>query len=165
MPDAPEAALAFATHDHRFCAGEVLAQVGMIARAQGLRLTPVRRHALEILLEAHRALGAYEVLDRLAQAGHGKQPPVAYRALGFLVTHGFAHHIRRINGFAACMYPGAAHAPVFLLCRECHHLAEAPGTGVGRALDLASGALGFTVERSSIEAVGLCPACAAEARP
>ncbi len=47
-------------------------------------MTPVRRRVLEILLEKHRAMGAYDVLDRLAAEGFGNQPPVAYRALDFL---------------------------------------------------------------------------------
>ena len=48
-----------------------------------------------------RALGAYEVLERLAEEGFGNQPPVAYRALDFLVEQGLAHRIRRLNAFAA----------------------------------------------------------------
>ena len=75
--------------------------------------TPVRRRALEILLKEHRALGAYEVLDGLREPGFGSQPPVAYRALEFLVTHGFAHRVERLNAFIACAHPGKAHAPAF----------------------------------------------------
>ena len=37
--------------------------------AAGQRLTPVRRRTLQILLETHRALGAYDVLERLAAEG------------------------------------------------------------------------------------------------
>ena len=60
-----------------------------------------------------------EVLDRLRDAGFGSQPPVAYRALDFLVANGFAHKIERLNAFIACAHPGAAHAPAFLICRAC----------------------------------------------
>jgi hypothetical protein len=58
----------------------------------------------------HRALGAYAVLDQLREAGFGSQPPVAYRALDFLVAHGFAHKIERLNAFVACAHPGESHA-------------------------------------------------------
>ncbi|MDM7256178.1 MAG: transcriptional repressor, partial [Paracoccus sp. (in: a-proteobacteria)] len=71
---------------------------------QGLRLTAVRRRVLEILLENHKAMGAYEILDRLAAEGFGKQPPVAYRALDFLVEHGLVHRVQRLNAFAACLH-------------------------------------------------------------
>lgn len=160
MPD-PHAS-AFERHDHAGCRHDVLAAVEREARERGLRLTPVRRRTLEILLEEHRAMGAYDVLERLAKDGFGTQPPVAYRALDFLVDHGFAHRIRRLNAFAACMHPDHSHAPVFLICTGCNAVAEAPGEPVREALDATARSLGFAVERSNIEAVGLCPACAPE---
>jgi len=158
MQDAPESP-AFARHDHSHCTGDVMAQAVSLATDRGLRLTPVRRRTLEILLEAHRALGAYDVLNRLAAEGFGNQPPVAYRALEFLVDHGLAHRIRRLNAFTACMHPGTAHAPAFLICRLCQAVAEARATPVRDALDQAAAALGFAIERSNIEALGQCPTC------
>ncbi|MTD99740.1 transcriptional repressor [Paracoccus sp. YIM 132242] len=130
---------------------------------QGGRMTPVRRRTLEILLESHRAMGAYEVLDRLAAEGFGHQPPVAYRALEFLVDHGLAHRLQRLNAFAACLHPGHDHAPAFLICRTCGTLAELPAAPVRSALADLAAETGFAVERVTIEALGLCPACA-EAR-
>jgi len=137
----------------------MMARAEALSRDKGLRLTPVRRRTLEILLEAHRALGAYDVLDRLSAEGFGNQPPVAYRALEFLVEQGLAHRIRRLNAFTACMHPGEAHAPAFLICRLCDAVAEAPAAAVRAALDKAASDLGFVIERSNIEALGLCPAC------
>ena len=118
---------------------------------------------VEILLEAHRALGAYDVLTRLAAEGFGNQPPVAYRALDFLEEQGLAHRIRRLNAFTACMHPGEAHAPAFLICRGCDAVAEAPAAPVLVALEATAADTGFVIERSNIEALGLCPACQAVA--
>lgn len=140
-----------------------MAKAEALVAERGLRLTPVRRRTLEILQQSRRALGAYEVLDLLSADGFGRQPPVAYRALDFLVEHGLAHRVRRLNAFAACMCPDQDHAPVFLICRLCHAVAEAPGTAVAEALSAQAGVLGFAVERSSIEAQGLCPSC--QSRP
>ena len=156
-PALPE--VAFSRHDHTRCAATAMAQAEAQAAREGLRLTPVRRRALEILLEAHKALGAYEVLDRLAAEGFGRQPPVAYRALDFLVSHGLAHRIQRLNAYVACLHPAEAHAPVFLICRACDAVAEATGERVRAALDTGAAAAGFVVERASVEAVGLCPSC------
>ncbi len=152
-------ALAFQSHDHAGCSAEALAGAEALAAAKGLRLTPVRRRVLEILLEAHRAMGAYDVLQRLAAEGFGNQPPVAYRALEFLVEQGLAHRIQRLNAFTACMHPGHDHVPAFLICRTCNAVAEAPAASVRVALEAAAAAVGFTVERSTVEALGLCPAC------
>jgi Fur family transcriptional regulator, zinc uptake regulator len=149
----------FHSHDHHGCTDAVLAGADRMASDRQLRLTPVRRRTLEILLESHRAMGAYDVLDRLAAEGFGRQPPVVYRALEFLVEHGLAHRIQILNAFAACMHPETAHQPVFLICTGCHRIAEAPATALRTALDAAAGDLGFRVERTSFEATGQCPAC------
>ncbi len=164
MPD-PDHPVAFAPHDHTRCAGHAMARAEAALALQGVRLTPVRRRTLQILLESHRALGAYDVLERLASDGYGNQPPVAYRALDFLEEQGLVHRIRRLNAFTACMHPGEVHAPAFLICRGCHAVAEAPAAAVGQALEAAAQALHFTIERSNIEALGLCPACAGTTEP
>jgi Fur family transcriptional regulator, zinc uptake regulator len=157
------AGLAFADHDHAACSGSLMSRAEDLARARRMRLTPVRRRALEILLSEHRALGAYEVLDRLAESGFPRQPPVAYRALEFLVEMGLAHRIDALNAFAACMHPGERHEAAFLICRTCGALAEVPAGRVRAALEGAAAGTGFRVERASLEAVGLCPGCAAGA--
>lgn len=155
----PDQALAFQAHDHSHCCGDLIARAQVIAEERGARLTPVRRRVLEILLEDHRALGAYEVLERLGQDGFGNQPPVAYRALDFLVEQGFAHRVSRLNAFIACTHPGQDHSPAFLICRTCQAVAEAPGRGIHAAVEAAAAALGFATERTIIEALGRCPAC------
>ena len=154
-------ASAFHAHDHAACARGTLAEAERSASARGLRLTPVRRRTLEILLESHQAIGAYDILDRLGADGFGSQPPVAYRALDFLVQHGFAHRIRRLNAFAACLHPGQPHVPAFFICDGCGAMAETEAAEVSHAMDEAAGRLGFAVDRISVEATGLCPACQA----
>jgi Fur family zinc uptake transcriptional regulator len=151
----------FAPHDHHACESRAMDEAAARVAAQGGRMTPVRRRTLEILLEAHRAMGAYEVLERLAQEGFGHQPPVAYRALEFLVQHGLAHRLQRLNAFAACLHPGHDHAPAFLICRSCDTLAELGAAPVRDALSQLAAQSGFLAERVTIEAVGLCHACAA----
>ena len=123
----------------------------------------MRRRTLEILLESHKALGAYEVLDRLAAEGLGDKPPVAYRALGFLTEQGFAHRIERLNAYVACAHPeaGEGHGAAFLICRGCGTVAEALAEDGPLAAD-AKGA-GFAVEDAVVEARGLCPKCQLDA--
>ena len=157
----PQTHDAFAPHDHRSCADGAMAAAEIRLAETGQRLTRVRRQALQILLDSPRALGAYEVLERLVAEGFANQPPVAYRALEFLEAAGLVHRIRRLNAFTACMHVGQAHAPAFLICRDCHAVAEAPAGAVVEALAAAARGLDFTVERSTIEAMGLCPICRA----
>lgn len=160
----PEVApLGFARHDHAACVADALAAAENRCASEGLRFTPVRRKVLEILVQEHRALGAYAILDHLRDGGFGSQPPVAYRALEFLVAHGFAHKIERLNAFIACAHPSEAHAPAFMICRLCETVAEAQSVPARGALGEAARATGFRIERTMVEAEGLCPACAGKA--
>lgn len=154
------APVGFVAHDHDVCVETAIAAAEAHCTAAGLRFTPVRRAALEILLREHRALGAYELLDRLRNAGFGGQPPVAYRALDFLVENGFVHKIERLNAFVACSHPGASHSPAFLICRECDSVAEAHSAPARGTLGDAARATGFKIERTVVEALGVCPSCA-----
>ena len=150
---------AFRPHDHGRCRATATAAVEAQCRARGLRLTPARACVLEALLEEHRAMTAYELLDRLREAGLGSQPPVAYRALEFLVENGFAHRIERLSAFVACAHAGVSHAAAFLICRACRTVAEASLPRLEAGLEDCAAAQGFAVERAVIEAEGLGACC------
>lgn len=152
-------AIGFNTHDHKHCVQSSLSLVEKRCKEKGLQFTPIRRRVFEILLEKHRALGAYDILEVLRSEGHGAQPPVAYRALEFLTTNGFAHRVERLNAFIACAHLDDAHAPVFMICRSCDAIAEAPRKAAQSQLDAAAEQAGFIIERAVIEAEGLCPKC------
>ncbi|MCV6598256.1 MAG: transcriptional repressor [Mangrovicoccus sp.] len=153
------AAHGFEQHNHATCIRDGLQVAERICAERGLQLTPVRRRVLEYLLGEHRALGAYEILDRLRGEGLGKQPPVAYRALDFLVSHGFAHRVEKLNAFIACGLPGQRHDPAFLICSSCGTVAEALSNSQSDSLAQAAKASGFAIKRTVIEAEGTCPSC------
>lgn len=104
-------------------------------------------------------MGAYDLLQQLAKDGLGSQPPVAYRALDFLVKAGLAHKIEALNAYIACTHSGTAHAPAFLICRKCKSVAETETGPTEGRLGQAALAAGFQIERTVIEAQGLCPEC------
>jgi Fur family zinc uptake transcriptional regulator len=153
---------AFRAHDHEACRAHAMGTAERVAAERGLRLTPVRARVLEILLESHRALGAYEVLERLAEEGAARQPPIAYRALDFLTENGLAHRVEALNAFVACACPGEAHGAVFLVCRPCGTVAELAEPEALAPLVARAGEAGFAVRRSMVELEGLCPDCQRE---
>lgn len=150
---------AFRPHDHGECRGLALAAVEAACEARRLRLTPARAFVLETLLESHKAMTAYELLDRLAAAGLGSQPPIVYRALDFLVENGFAHRIERLGAFVGCTHGGADHAAAFVVCRLCRTVAEITLPRSMRGMIAEAAASGFAVERVVVEAEGLCAIC------
>jgi len=151
--------IGFAKHDHSACIQTAMASARDLCGVNGLHLTPARDRVLEILLSEHRAMGAYEILEILRNEGLGSQPPVAYRALDFLVRHGFAHKVEKLNAFVACTHPGQNHAPAFLICRVCGSVAETAAVARDSLLGATARAAGFVIEKVVIEAVGLCPNC------
>lgn len=155
--------IGFARHDHSHCIKDAVKAADQMCADRGLHLTPVRKRALEILLEEHRALGAYDVLKRLSAEGFGTQPPVAYRALDFLTKHGLAHKIERLNAFIACAHPGERHTPAFLICTACHAVAEAETDPSHSLIGQIAATTGFKIDRAVLEAEGTCPNCAAGA--
>jgi Fur family zinc uptake transcriptional regulator len=58
---------------------------------------------LEALIDAGRALGAYDLIDRIAaKSGKRVAPITIYRALDFLVENDLVHRIESRNAFLAC---------------------------------------------------------------
>ncbi|WP_138933757.1 transcriptional repressor [Roseovarius arcticus] len=155
---------AFDAHDHDGCINAGIVAAERHCAQHALQFTPVRRRVLEILLSDHKALGAYDILEHLRTDGLGSQPPVAYRALDFLVTHGFAHRIERLNAFIACSHGEDAHTPAFLICRVCKRVTEAETDPSTSELARAAKRAGFVIERTVREAEGLCPSCAEVSR-
>lgn len=151
--------IGFSQHDHNHCIAAAVHAVAARCKAEGLQLTPVRRRVLEILLQKHRAMGAYDILEVLREEGLGAQPPVAYRALDFLTSNGFAHRIERLNAFVACAHAEEDHAPAFLICRACNAVAEVTAGAARAALAQTAQGSGFRIERATVEALGLCPNC------
>ncbi len=149
----------FEPHDHGTCISTGVAQARAICAQTGLQFTPVRQRVLELLLTAHRAMGAYDILEHLHADGLAAQPPVAYRALDFLVKNGFAHKIERLNAFIACSHAGTDHAPVFLICGSCDAVAETAWQPHQSQLSRAADKLGFSLDAVVVEAVGTCPNC------
>lgn len=149
--------IGFASHDHATCVATAMQNAEAACAAQKLQLTPARRRVLEILLEQHRAMGAYDILAILASEGMGSQPPVVYRALDFLVSNGFVHKIEKLNAYLACTHPGEDHSPVFMICRACETVAESsmPMADLRHAAD----SVGFLIETTVLEIEGLCPTC------
>ena len=128
-----------------------------------IKFTPVRRKVLEILLQKSTAVGAYDILDLLCEAGFKNQPPVAYRALDFLVQNGFAHKIEHLNSFIGCVHPGKDHSPAFMICRNCDSVSEEEAITPNFSVSQIASQSGFTVDKAVIEAQGLCHSCSSVA--
>jgi len=122
----------------------------------------MRRRVLETLAASHKPLGAYEIIDRLAEGGPRPAPITVYRALDFLLSNGLAHRIESRNAFIACINNHETGKPVvFLICEHCGAVGEAPSNAVADSLREAASRAGFTPKSPVIEITGICSHCRA----
>jgi Fur family zinc uptake transcriptional regulator len=147
-------------HDHERCASDALAYAEAQCTARSQRLTPIRRQVLETLLASHKPLGAYEIIERMANRNGRPAPITVYRALDFLRKNGLVHRIESRNAFVACGHNhSGGDLVVFLICERCGAVGEGPGGAVAQALKAASRAAGFAPKNPLIEIVGICAHC------
>jgi Fur family zinc uptake transcriptional regulator len=147
-------------HDHHRCAADALKRAETLCAERAQRLTPIRRHVLELLLASHKPLGAYEIMDRAAEQGDRPAPITIYRALDFLRDNGLVHRIESRNAFVACVNNhGTDDIVVFLICDHCGEVGEAPSATVADQLKSAARAAGFTPKTPVIEIGGVCAHC------
>ncbi len=146
-------------HDHERCANAAISHAEAQCAARAQRLTPMRRQVLQALLASHKPLGAYEIIERLAQKNR-PAPITIYRALDFLRTNGFVHRIESRNAYVACVHNhGGEDLVVFLICESCGAVGEAPGGAAADALKASSRAAGFSPKSPLIEIAGVCSHC------
>jgi Fur family transcriptional regulator, zinc uptake regulator len=146
-------------HDHGSCTSTAIAHAEELCAARAQRLTPMRRHVLEALLASHKPLGAYEIMERLADNGR-PAPITVYRALDFLRENGLVHRIESRNAFVACVHEhGRSDSIVFLICERCGAVGEATGGAVADALNASCRSVGFTPRSPVIEIAGVCSHC------
>src|SRR5262245_56937325 len=146
-------------HDHGRCSTDAMATAEAICLERGQRLTPIRRKVLGALLDSHKPLGAYEIIERLPK-GERPAPITAYRALEFLRENGLVHRIESRNAFVACVHNHSAAAlVVFLICERCGAVGEAFSEDVTATLTSAARAAGFMPKSPVIEVTGICAHC------
>lgn len=149
-------------HNHDLCLDEAMARARKAFEAKGLRLTPLREAVFqEIAAAAHRAIGAYEVLERMAARGERLAPISIYRAIDALVEAGIVHRFESRNAFFAC-HAGHEQRQLVLACERCNSVAEVDGADVFAAIDRTSNAAHFAASTSRaavVEVWGLCANC------
>ncbi len=151
--------IAFERHDHRDCQHHQLSAARELCAQRNIRLTTRRLQVLEILLQSHQPMGAYEILAYLHQSQNRQAvaPPIVYRALEFLLTEGLVHRIESKKAFISCTQPGHRSAAQFLICRGCEKVAELEnldGALLSEAVNV-----GFVVDHSVVEITGICADC------
>ena len=157
-----------AEHNHNICIEKSTLFAQDLALSKGKKLTPQRLQVLRILLSDHKAMGAYDILDKMRDLhieGQGKpQPPTVYRALGFLLGLGLIHKVESQNSFYACMVDkdqDEHHLAQAFICDNCGHVVEKVAHQGAQNLFEKAATFGFKIDKVIVECRGTCANCQA----
>jgi Fur family transcriptional regulator, zinc uptake regulator len=134
-------------------------QVAEYCETNGIRFTEPRQYVLEIIADAKKPIGAYEMLNQLGQKLDNPKPPTAYRAIEFLSEHGFIHRIESLNAYISCHTDHRHQGSQFMICDDCGtvvetHLCHLPEPLAGKTVEA-----GFRLTRWNVELHGSCGKC------
>jgi Fur family zinc uptake transcriptional regulator len=149
-------------HDHKKCVSEALDTAEHICVIRGVQLTPIRHKVLEFIWESHKAVKAYDLLDRIKPLMEAAKPATIYRALDFLIEQGLIHRVESLNAFVGCSCSDHQHEQLLLICNRCHEVEERPAIKVMQALAHEIEQADFIVHSKAIEIHGICSKCEAQ---
>lgn len=156
---------ASAPHDHSGCVDKALKTAERLCIQRGVRLTPIRRTVLELIWESHRAIKAYDLLEKIRPFDFAAKPATVYRALEFLIEQGLIHRIESLNAFIGCTRSEYEHELLLLICERCQEVEERPAKVVMAALAAEVAEAGFIAHRQAVEVLGVCARCAQQRAP
>jgi len=148
-------------HDHKKCISEALGIAVQLCVVRGVQLTPIRHQVLALILDSHKAVKAYELLDRIKPQQNAAKPATIYRALDFLIEQGLIHRVESLNAFIGCSCSGHQHELLLLICNSCNEVEERPAPKMMEALSEEFSQAGFVAYSKAIEAQGICVKCRA----
>ncbi len=149
-----------AHHDHAHCTAELISRAEQTCAKRGTRLTEQRKDVLASVAESHSAVGAYEIIERMAIGGPRPAPITIYRALDFLLEHDLVHKIESRNAYVACSGAHSNDQPTLLICNQCGVVDEVIAPAINACLESTATEKHFAVTKTVIELSGTCNKCA-----
>jgi Fur family transcriptional regulator, zinc uptake regulator len=150
-------------HNHAHCTANLISRAERTCARRGTKLTRQRREILACMARGHDAVGAYDIIERMAGRGRRPAPITVYRALNFLLAHGLVHKIESRNAFVACSHAHDGQPAALLICDACGTVAELDAADLVAPIAKAAEAQHFHPARTVIEMAGTCGACAGAA--
>ena len=150
-------------HDHSHCTADLIARAERTCARRGSKLTGQRREILSSVAQSHSAVGAYDIIERMAEHGPRPAPITVYRALDFLLAHGLVHKIESRNAFVACSHSHEGQPAALLICETCGTVAELDAPEIFVRISEKARAQKFSPAHTVIEMSGTCGSCAGAA--
>lgn len=147
-------------HNHQHCIDDAMNNARNLCIEKGTRLTALREQVLALVWQSHKPLGAYDLIDMLAEAsGRRIAPPTVYRALDFLLGMKVIHRINSLNAYIGCPSPSTDHPNYFLICTQCHTASECNDSTLCQHIEQLGQQQQFEIQQQWLEILGCCQEC------
>lgn len=124
-----------------------------------------QQRVLDLVRASPEPASAYDILREMKGDGI-TAPPVVYRALKGLLDRGLVHRIESLSAYVVCGGPDHhhhTHPAQFAICRDCGRVEEITDPAVDGLIEAWTGRIGFVADSRTIEILGRCRDCAANA--
>lgn len=112
-------------HDHSGCHEKAIQTGATLLSTRGSLYTDASKNA-QLIWKSHRAVKAYDLLNRVKPKAGTAKPAPAYRPLYFLLEQGLIHKVESLNGFIGCSFSAHQHESLLLTCVQCHEVEKGP---------------------------------------
>lgn len=128
---------------------------------KSLRFTDLREQVFSEIAATRGAVGAYEILDRLAEKGTRLAPISIYRSIDALMEVGVIHRLETKNAYFACRRHehNKKGRPIFLSCEACGSVTEVEAQLIFDTVNSIAANAGFKATVKFVEVSGVCHAC------
>lgn len=129
--------------------------------AKNLRFTDLREQVFTEIASTRGSIGAYDILEQLAQKGTRLAPISIYRSIEALMDAGVIHRLESKNAYFACRRHehGGKGRPIFLACENCGTVTEVSAQPIFDAIKSLAETAGFEPKVKFVEVSGLCSEC------
>ena len=141
--------------------GDIVARAKVAFEEKNLRFTQLREQVFSEIASTRGSIGAYEILERLAEKGTRLAPISVYRSIDALMEVGVIHRLESKNAFFACRRHehGKKGRPIFMACENCGNVVEVPAQQIFEEVKQLAASVDFTPKVKFIEVSGTCATC------
>ena len=146
-------------NQHKQCVSKAKIRFNNRLKQYGQSIGTYDEPVMELLLSDHRCLSAYDIADKVSEAGKRVQPVQIYRSLEKLMNLGVVHRISTKNSYIACYEEGDCKTGQFLICTECKKVKEVESNLIENEITASAEKNRFSITSQTIEVLGLCTKC------
>jgi len=146
-------------HNHAACLDDAIRSARDAFRRHEMAFTPLREKVFREIAGSHKAVGAYDVLNSLANKGTRLTPISVYRIINTLVDVGVVRRFKSRNAFYASISDDPMSPRIVLACEKCGRVADADALRMFQGLRRALTRRAFSPRSAIIEVLGECAHC------